>query len=50
MKITVLPIKRFALILSDVFIDVIQKIWYKKEEGWRRGGFVFNDKVYRVEV
>jgi hypothetical protein len=29
MKITVLPIKRFALMQSDVFIDVIKNIVYK---------------------
>jgi hypothetical protein len=32
MKITVLPIKRFALIQSDVFIDVIQKYGIKKKK------------------
>jgi hypothetical protein len=44
MKITVLPIKWFALMKSDVFIDVIKKI-YKKEKGWRRQNAEFIKRI-----
>jgi hypothetical protein len=32
MKITVLPIKRFALLKSDVSIDVINNIYIRREK------------------